>query len=86
MSCAVVLRGFVERARKVQRLRNKGMEGINCNDQMTSQLIKEYCTLEDDTFRIMRTAFDQYGYSARTFNKLLRIARTFADLEESRII
>ncbi|MCC5909730.1 MAG: YifB family Mg chelatase-like AAA ATPase [Clostridiaceae bacterium] len=77
------LRERVEMARNVQRKRYEEMEGINCNAQMTADLIKEYCELEEDGRRLLRMAYDRFQYSARAFHKFLKVARTFADLEAS---
>lgn len=73
----------IERARKIQRLRYKDINGVNCNAQLTPRLIREFCDLEKDSKDLLRKAFERFGYSARTFDKFLKIARTFADLEES---
>ncbi len=75
------LREFVERARINQRKRFEGVRGINCNAQMNSSMIKEYCKIDSDSVMILKKAFDRYGLSARTYDRLLRIARTYADLE-----
>ena len=77
------LRERVESARRIQQLRYQGMEGVNCNAQITSALIHEHCTLEQDSSDLLRNAYEKYGYSARTIHGLLRLARTSADLEES---
>ena len=77
------LRERVEKAREIQRLRYKDIKGINCNAQMTPDLIKEYCQLENESKNLLRIAYDKYGYSARTFDKFLKVARTFADLDGS---
>ncbi|SKC57359.1 YifB family Mg chelatase-like AAA ATPase [Maledivibacter halophilus] len=77
------LRERVEKARKIQIRRYKNIKGINCNGQMTPDLIKKYCKLEDDSNKLLKIAYDKYGYSARTFDKFLKVARTFADLEGS---
>jgi magnesium chelatase family protein len=53
---------------------------ISCNAQMTPDLIKEYCELENDSKALLRKVYDKYGYSARVFDKFLKVARTFADL------
>lgn len=77
------LRERVEKAREVQRLRYKDIEGVNCNAQMTPELIREHCELEEDSKELLKMAYDRYGYSARTYDKFLKIARTFADLDNS---
>lgn len=80
------LRQRVESAREIQRLRYKDIEGVNCNAQMTPELIREYCILDDDSKELLKMAYDKYGYSARTYDKFLKIARTFADLDDSKDI
>lgn len=77
------LRNRVEKARKIQRLRYKDVDGVNCNAQMTPELIRQYCQLDEESTNLLRMAYDRYGYSARTYDKFLKIARTFADLDSS---
>ena len=50
---------------------------------MSNKDIKKYCKLDSNSERIMKTAFDKYRFSGRTFNKILKVARTIADLDES---
>jgi magnesium chelatase family protein len=47
---------------------------------MTPALIKEFCILEDESRKLLQMAFDRFKYSARTFHKLLKVARTFVDM------
>ena len=77
------LRERVERAREIQRIRYKDFKNINCNAQMTPKLIKKYCKLDQESKALLRIAYDRYGYSARTYDKFLKVARTFADLDNS---
>lgn len=80
------IRARVERARTIQQIRYKGEEGINCNAQMSTSLIQKYCILDDESLKLLRSTSEEYGYSARVIHKLLRLARTSADLEgEERI-
>ena len=65
----------------IQRERYKNVEGINSNAEMTPALIKEFCILEDDSKKLLQMAFDRFNYSARTFHKFLKVARTFADMD-----
>lgn len=74
------LRNEVEKARKIQQDRYKNEEGINCNAQMTTSLIQKYCELDDDSLQLLKETSEKYGYSARVIHKLLRLARTSADL------
>ena len=75
------LRERVEIARRVQQERYKQIDGINCNAQMGHALVKEFCKLEPEGERLLQLAYDRYQYSARAFQKYLKIARTFADME-----
>ena len=77
------LRQRVESAREVQRIRYRDHEGVNCNAQMTPELIRKHCNLDDDSRELLQKAYDKHGYSARTYDKFLKIARTFADLDNS---
>lgn len=75
------LRGMVEKARHIQEERFKGLEGITCNAQMTTSMIQKYCHLNEDCIQLLKRASEKYGYSARVIHKLLRMARTSADLD-----
>ena len=75
------LRTKVERAREIQQERYAQESGINCNAQMTTELIQKYCVLEAESLKILRETSEKYGYSARVIHKLLRLARTSADLD-----
>lgn len=78
---SVELRRKVEKARKIQQDRYKNEEGINCNAQMTTSRIQKYCELDDDSLKLLKETSEKYGYSARVIHKLLRLARTSADLD-----
>lgn len=71
----------VEFARNIQRKRYKEIIGVSCNAQMTPELIKEYCKLETESMNLLKLAYERFKYSARTYHKFLRVARTFADME-----
>ena len=75
------LRERVEKARKIQQERFLHEEGIVCNAQMTTSMIRKYCRLDEECTRILKKASEEYGYSARVIHKLLRMARTSADLD-----
>ncbi|SES81308.1 magnesium chelatase family protein [Natronincola peptidivorans] len=77
------LRERVEFARSIQKKRYDRIDGINCNAQMGHALIKEYCQLEAEGERLLQLAYERFNYSARTFHKYLKVARTFADMEAS---
>jgi magnesium chelatase family protein len=77
------LRQRVEIARNVQKKRFQGIQGVNFNAQMNSALINEYCKIDDDSKRLFQLAYEKFRYSARSYHKFLKLARTFADMEES---
>ena len=56
---------------------------MNCNAQMGVDHIKEFCTLDSLSKSLLKQACDTYGYSARVVHKMLRLARTSADLRAS---
>lgn len=74
------LRGRVEKARIIQRERFCGEPLVNCNAQMTTSMLQKYCKLDGETTKILKDASEKYGYSARVIHKLLKMARTAADL------
>lgn len=75
------IRKRVNRARKVQLERYK-KEGIISNAELSSVQIKKFCKLDNETKIFLENAFNVYGYSARTYSRILKIARTIADLDE----
>ena len=77
------LRERVEKARKIQQERFRNEDQVNCNAQMTTTMIQKYCKLDEECTGILKRASEKYGYSARVIHKLLRLARTSADLDGS---
>lgn len=75
----------VEKARAIQRKRFEGTN-ISCNAKMSPKLTKEYCVLTEEASNLLKISFEKLGMSARAYDKILRIARTIADLEESETI
>ena len=75
------IRERVEKARKIQLDRYKDIEGIYCNAQLDSKLIKEFCKLSKECENLLSTAIDKFGLSARAHDRILKVARTIADLE-----
>lgn len=70
----------VDQARRVQLERFKGMK-IYCNAQMTNRQIKKYCQIDEASQRLLEMAIDRFGLSARAYTRILKVARTIADLE-----
>ena len=84
---SLVIRERVNRAREraVKRYANDGF-ACNSNAEMTPAQIRKYCTLDEQGDAILRAAFDNLGMSARAHDRILRLARTIADLAESESI
>ncbi len=80
-----VIRQRVENARAIQQKRFKSA-GIFCNTQMNNKLIKEYCILGKEAQELLRMAIAELGLSARAYDKVLKVARTIADLDQKEII
>lgn len=76
-----LIRSRVNKARKVQLERYKG-QGIFCNAQLKTSMIKEYCRINDESRKLLKHTFEKLGLSARAYNKILKIARTVADIED----
>ena len=70
----------VEKAIKMQRERYANMD-ILYNSELTPKLIERYCKLDNVGNKIMEKAFINYGLTARTYTRILKVARTIADLE-----
>ncbi|MBQ3566777.1 MAG: YifB family Mg chelatase-like AAA ATPase [Oscillospiraceae bacterium] len=79
------IRKRVTVARDIQNERFKNT-GINCNANITPDKLREYCVLSDDADKFVGNAFDRLGLSARAYDRILKVARTIADLEGCDII
>jgi magnesium chelatase family protein len=76
------IRERMNRARVIQSER-LGRTKIHCNAQMNNRQIRRYCTVDRDSHRLLEAAIDKLGLSARAYNRILRIGRTIADLEQA---
>ena len=76
----------VEQARQIQKERFKDHKGVYCNAQMNENMVAAYCALGEEETAVLKQAFDSLGLSARAHNRILKVARTIADLKESKDI
>jgi magnesium chelatase family protein len=76
------IRKRVNKARHIQIERYKDKK-IYCNAQLSTKSIRKYCKLDENGKKLIEKAFIQLGLSARAYNKILKVARTIADLEGS---
>ena len=75
----------VDRVRAIQSERFKGT-GVTCNARMTPAMVKEHCRLDDDANKTMKASFEQLGLSARAYSRIVKVARTIADMDGSEVI
>ena len=82
-SCKI--RERVGKVRKTQLKRFKDM-GIYFNSQMTNKMIKKYCILHNEAENLLKMAIQELNFSARSYDRIIKVARTIADLADSEII
>ncbi len=80
------LRARVQKARDIQRKRFKGRKKLRVNADMSAKDIEHYCTLDDRCRDFMGRIFEMKSMSMRTYHKVLKVARTIADLAEDEAI
>lgn len=77
------IRERVIKARHIQSLRYKANEGVYCNAQMRAKDLRMHCHLNEASSNLLRTAMERLGLSARAYDRILKVARTIADLDNS---
>jgi len=83
--CSASIKERINRARKLQLERYKN-EGFFFNSQLKPKQISAYCAIGKKEKELLRNAFDRYNLSARAYTRILKVARTIADLESSESI
>ncbi len=78
---SAVIRERVNKARQVQLERFKDEKNIFCNAHMESKEIRKYCVIDEKSLELLRMAITKLGLSARAYDRILKVARTIADLE-----
>lgn len=76
------IRNRVNNARNIQLLRYQN-DGIYSNSELTPKLIEQYCSIDKESNNILSLSFQKLNLSARAYSKILKVARTIADLDES---
>src|SRR5438067_4666630 len=75
------IRERVQTAREIQRARFvEAKTGCNCNARMSSKLIKQFCRLDESAAELLKMAMTELNFSARAYDRILKVARTIADL------
>lgn len=77
------IRERVIAARAMQTRRYEGVAGVHCNAQMTEKMIHEYAEPDAAGLELLRTAMERLSLSARAYSRILKVARTIADLDGS---
>jgi len=77
------IRERVVRARAIQTARFADIAGVHTNAQMNSRHLRRFCPLNDETRRTLTAAINKFQMSARAYDRILRVARTIADLDSS---
>lgn len=77
------VRTRVIKAREIQEKRFEGHEGVYCNAQMGSKLLKEICVINSIGQNLLKTAMERLNLSARAYDRILKVSRTIADLADS---
>lgn len=80
-----VIRQRVNNARAFQRKRFEGTN-IRCNADIPSASMHEFCRMTEEAQALLNTAFDRFGFSARAYDRVVKVCRTIADLESSEMI
>ena len=78
---SAAIRERVIKARQVQEARFKNVHGVYCNAQMSERMIHEYAEPDEAGINLLRMAMERLKLSARAYNRILKVARTIADLE-----
>lgn len=77
------IRERVQRARQTQEERYSDRKEIHCNAQMDSKLLKQLCTIDDAGTQLLKNAMARLKLSARAYDRILKVARTIADLDNA---
>ncbi len=77
---SAAIRERVIRARRVQEKRFEGVEGVHTNAMMNSKMLREYCRLDAASAALLERAMQRLNLSARAYDRILKVARTIADL------
>ncbi|MCB0426247.1 MAG: YifB family Mg chelatase-like AAA ATPase [Mangrovimonas sp.] len=80
---SVEIRNRVIAARDIQTERFQALENVHYNAQMSTKLIRKYCQLDETSLSLLKTAMERLNLSARAYDRILKVARTIADLEQS---
>ena len=78
---SAMIRERVVRARKIQEERFRGLKGIHCNAQMKPAQIRRFAQLDEHSTGMLKMAMERLKLSARAYDRIIKVARTIADLD-----
>jgi magnesium chelatase family protein len=76
------VRTRVIKAREVQEKRYTNNDGVHCNAQISSKQLREICKIDETGNQLLKTAMEKLGLSASAYDRILKVARTIADLDD----
>ncbi len=80
---SIEIRKRVTQARELQTERFEGLDNVHYNAQMNTKQIREYCKLDEASKEMLKNAMERLNLSARAYDRILKVSRTIADLENS---
>ena len=83
---SAAIRERVIKARKIQEERYRDFPHIHCNAQMTDRMLHEFCQTDEESMEMLKLAMKRYSLSARAYSRIMKVARTIADLAGSDVI
>ena len=81
MENSETVRKRIDAARTIQKDRYRRFKTTHANAHLEPRTIKRYCSIDDDGEKILRRSIDTFGFSARAYHRILKVARTIADLD-----
>ena len=79
------IKARVNAARRIQRERYDGTS-VRCNARLTPSTLKKFCVMDDRASMMLKAAFEKMGFSARAYDRVLKVSRTIADLDGCEVI
>lgn len=83
--CSAIIRERVQKARLIQNNRYRGT-GVTCNARITSDILHDVCPVTKQANETLKGVFERMGLSARAYDRILKVARTAADMDNSEVI
>jgi len=80
---SAIIRERVEKARYIQEQRYKDQKNVHCNAQISSKILRTICEIDAAGMNLLKTAMEKLSLSARAYDRILKVARTIADLDDN---